>query len=460
MRHLEFLTDPYLIKTRPKSVLCFPVLKQGQVSGLIYLENNLITGAFTSARTNLLELLAAQTSISIENERLFQESQAAFELRLNLEKEKQINHHAEAARKELHALFMQAPAAICLLAGPDHVYTLMNDKFFDFFGGDPNFIGKPIREAAPELVEQGFVDILDGVYKTREPFIGSDVPCLVTQIDGTVKQLYFDFVFQPSFDPMGKINGIMTVGSDVSEKFESRAKLQEALKARDEFLSIASHELKTPVTSLKLQLQMARRGVKPEENLSPSPAKLAKVFDISTKQIERLIVLIDDLLDVSRIEAGKLSLNREVVDISSLINEVVDRVGEQFLSAKCPIEVETGDSFTIYGDQFRIEQVVVNLLTNALKYGKGKPVRVSVKSLPEGIRISVHDFGLGIAKENHAMVFERFERAVSHNNISGLGLGLYITKQIVVAHGGQIHLESELGKGSTFYVDLPKTPPS
>jgi signal transduction histidine kinase len=280
----------------------------------------------------------------------------------------------------------------------------------------------------------------------------------------------------------GRILGALTIVSsesdrrftqedlDLMEQIADRAALaidnaklyqdaQAAIHIRDEFLSIASHELKTPVTSLKLQLQLTQRRVKPEENLAPTPAKLAKVLDISTKQVDRLSALIEDLLDVSRIESGKLSYHFERVDLASLVKETVDRFSDQLQAARCPFEISASQPVKVICDRFRIEQVVANLITNAIKYGEGKPIRISVEPSIQGARIVVQDFGMGIEKSKQAKVFDRFERAISHNNISGLGLGLYITRQIVDAHGGTVSLMSELGQGSTFTVELPEKPP-
>ncbi|MBA2404306.1 MAG: hybrid sensor histidine kinase/response regulator [Bdellovibrionales bacterium] len=241
----------------------------------------------------------------------------------------------------------------------------------------------------------------------------------------------------------------------------SQTELEQAVRIRDEFMSIASHELLTPITSIKMQLQMARRGVKPDEGIAPTPAMLARVLDLSITQVYRLTALIRDLLDVTRIESGKLTYNFEALDLAALVNEVIDRFFEQMKEAECPVEVSASEKIIITCDRFRIEQVLINLLTNAMKYGAKSLVQIKVISSPTGAEISVTDHGMGIAKEEQAKVFDRFERAVSNNNgISGLGLGLYITKQIVDGHGGWIALESEIGRGSTFKVGLLNTPPA
>lgn len=230
---------------------------------------------------------------------------------------------------------------------------------------------------------------------------------------------------------------------------------QSAIRARDEFVSIASHELKTPITSLKMQLQMMIRGVDTESGTTPSPEKLMKSLTSSNNQVDRLTALIEDLLDVTRIETGKLTYKFEEVDLSSLVREVDERFTEEIKKTKCSLLEDIEDNVIIFCDRYRIEQVLANLISNAIKYGANGTVTMTVKKADGRAEIFVKDSGMGIAKEMQAKIFERFERAISSTNISGLGLGLYIAKQIIGAHQGLIEVESELGVGSTFKVCLP-----
>ncbi|MBC7429235.1 MAG: PAS domain-containing protein [Bacteriovorax sp.] len=230
---------------------------------------------------------------------------------------------------------------------------------------------------------------------------------------------------------------------------------QSAIRARDEFVSIASHELKTPITSLKMQLQMMIRGVDTESGTTPSPEKLMKSLTSSNNQVDRLTALIEDLLDVTRIETGKLTYKFEEVDLSSLVREVDERFTEEIKKTKCSLLEDIEDNVIIFCDRYRIEQVLANLISNAIKYGANGTVTMTVRKADGRAEIFVKDSGMGIAKEMQAKIFERFERAISSTNISGLGLGLYIAKQIIGAHQGFIEVESELGVGSTFKVCLP-----
>lgn len=237
----------------------------------------------------------------------------------------------------------------------------------------------------------------------------------------------------------------------------TQAELEVAVQMRDEFMSIASHELKTPLTSLKLHSQLRSRTLLKEGNKSFTLENLNKMFETDQKQVDQITRLIDDMLDISRISSGKLSMSFAQFDLCDLIRDLVDRCSEQFVAAGCPVNLELCPSAVGSWDHFRIEQVVVNLFTNAMRYGSGKSVLVRISATKDQAQIVVCDQGQGIAPENQERIFQKFERAVSGTEINGLGLGLFIVRQIVESHNGSIRVESELGKGATFIVELPIT---
>ncbi|WNG41153.1 GAF domain-containing protein [Archangium violaceum] len=232
---------------------------------------------------------------------------------------------------------------------------------------------------------------------------------------------------------------------------------QEAIRVRDEFLSIASHELNTPLTPLMMNLQRLHRTVSSGSGAQVlSDEQLLRVVNVAQRQTKRLARLVGELLDISRIRLGRLELHQEQVDLGSLAREVMERLGDE------PVWTESGmPTLRVEGpvvglwDRSRLEQVVGNLLANAARYGQGKPVDVTVRAHDGEAWLVVRDRGIGIAPESCKRIFERFERAASRN-FGGLGLGLYIARQIVEAHGGTIGVESELGVGSTFTVKLPR----
>jgi PAS domain S-box-containing protein len=230
---------------------------------------------------------------------------------------------------------------------------------------------------------------------------------------------------------------------------------QEGIIARDEFLSIASHELKTPITALHLQAQTLLRSASKGGVSTASLERWINKLEIIDQQAERLTRLTNDLLDVARIRVGRIDIRLEDMDLAETVRDVVLRFEEQSEAAGCPITLHADRQTLINGDRARVEQVVTNLLSNAIKYGGGKPIEITVEADSTTAWLTIRDYGIGIAPENLERIFVRFERAVSSRNYGGLGLGLYIVRQIVEALGGVISVTSELGAGSTFVVALP-----
>ncbi|WP_267145431.1 sensor histidine kinase [Myxococcus guangdongensis] len=225
----------------------------------------------------------------------------------------------------------------------------------------------------------------------------------------------------------------------------------QAVKARDELLSVAGHELKSPLNALQLQIHLLARMAKD----AMSASGLAERAEKAARAGQRLGLLIDDLLDVSRISAGRLSLNREELDLAALTRELVSRMSEELARAGSEVRLVADVEVLGHWDKLRLEQVLVNLLSNAAKYGAGRPVTVQVESRGLVAALAVRDEGIGVAQEDQERIFERFERTESAQHFKGLGLGLWITKRIVEAHGGGIRVESQPGRGSTFTVELP-----
>ena len=237
-----------------------------------------------------------------------------------------------------------------------------------------------------------------------------------------------------------------------TEQVEARRKVEDLSRLKDEFLSIASHELRTPVTSIKGYTQLAKTLIR-ENDLSTSEEYL----DIALDQIDRMSRLILELLDVSRIETGRLEIRREPIPWTAFVRSVVQRhhtaVGDRRFHVNVP-----DVSKVVEGDRDRLEQVLGNLLENAVKYSpEGSDITVVVDDKGDVLVTSVCDRGIGIPADELAQVFERFHRGrqVSSTNYGGLGLGLYITKQIIERHGGSIWVESAEGVGTTFYFSLP-----
>ncbi|HEX8698647.1 MAG TPA: ATP-binding protein, partial [Myxococcaceae bacterium] len=246
---------------------------------------------------------------------------------------------------------------------------------------------------------------------------------------------------------------ILALGQQAAHALE-RAKLYEAERAavqtREDFLSVAGHELRTPLTSLKLQLQLLERTLPPA-----SRDALGRRLDVMDRQVERLEALVTSLLDVGRLSAGRMQLQLSDVDMGALMRDVLERLAEMFERARCQVTFEAEPEVRGHWDAGRLDQVMVNLLSNAGKYGAGQPVHVRVERAGNLARLTVKDQGIGIAPEVLLRIFGRFERGVSDQQYGGLGLGLYITRELVRAMDGEVRVHSRLGEGSTFIVELP-----
>ena len=226
---------------------------------------------------------------------------------------------------------------------------------------------------------------------------------------------------------------------------------REAVEARNEFIAIAAHELRTPLTALSLRMR-SLEGLLQRERIS---VETQEKFRVMSRQLTRLAQLVERLLDVGRITTGRLELQHEQVDVHELVEQVVDSFTEEARRIDTLLRVEVQAGITAWWDRGRVEQALANLLANALKFGAGKPVDIQVSDEGPWVSIAVKDHGIGIPPEARERIFERFERAVSSRKYGGLGLGLFLTRQIVESHGGTIHVESHPGEGSTFVLQLP-----
>jgi signal transduction histidine kinase len=216
---------------------------------------------------------------------------------------------------------------------------------------------------------------------------------------------------------------------------------------------MASHELKTPITSLILNNDLKKLIVSRGETTDPQ--KELESLNIQTRQLHRINQIIDDMLDLSRIRIGKLEMNKKSVDFARIVEESLTKLGPLLIQSLGEVNFDTVESAPVFADSFRLEQVVTNLLSNAIKYGEKKPITVTVKNGEAHVTLIVEDQGRGISTEDQQRIFKRFERASAGPDISGLGLGLTIVKEIVESHQGLIYVESSPGKGSRFIVELP-----
>ncbi|WP_437683946.1 AAA family ATPase [Sorangium sp. So ce131] len=591
-RH-PFSEDEYFTQRRTRSVLCLPIVRQGWLLGLLYLENKLVAGAFTPGRLSVLELLASQSAISLENALLYsrveqenaERRRAEQALKTNQETLRAIVDNSAASiylkdregryllvnRQAGNALRMSSheilgktdadlfPAPTVAIVGDndrkvldegepleceevvlleDGPHTFLSLKFPLGEAVMPGvlcgistditerkraeqaerFLAEASRKlmalgysatlesvaqlAVPELADQCVVDVRLHQDAMAEAATAGVPAALVDAVKDALRPLT---AASPSRPEVGDVRaapllqqldvhaflrvpllardrcfGVMTLLSTtprrrygpadlwLAEELGSRAALaldnarlfaeaQEAIERRDEFLVVASHELKTPLTSLQMQGQLVERLLRRHQGAELAPQRIETTLRILNRQVARLGHLVDELLDVTRLNAGRLTLARAPLDLAALAREVVERMSEQLADARCSVQLDLDEPVVGHWDPSRMEQVLINLLSNALKYGAGGLIQVAVRRQADRALLVVRDQGIGIAEADQARIFERFERAVSVRNFGGLGLGLYIVRWIVTSHGGTIRVESTLGAGATFIVELPLT---
>ncbi|RZK82390.1 MAG: PAS domain S-box protein [Pedobacter sp.] len=369
------------------------------------------------------------------------------------EVEKRRNALQEMVKKqqdEFYSIFKQAPAIISIRRGEDLRYSFVNDSFLEF-NGPGNYIGKTSLEINPQLEGSEMLKIEQEVIKTGRTFVSKEF--LIKRLDpitGKLKDFWFDFIFTPVFGDDDMVDGIAFFGFDVSDLVSAQKATKELMQKKDEFMSIASHELKTPITSIKGFLQIALKLAHRQ-----SDTTVLGYLDKANRQVGKLTSLVDDLLDVTKIQAGKMQFNFDTFNIRELITECVDDIkgdtGYRFV---------TGDvvSYEIQGDRHRIEQVISNFLSNAIKYApESKEILIKAALTDDNqLKVSVRDFGIGIPQDKAEYVFDRFFRVEESSMMfSGLGLGLYISSEIIKRHGGTIGVDSKEHEGSEFWFKIP-----
>lgn len=238
------------------------------------------------------------------------------------------------------------------------------------------------------------------------------------------------------------------------ELHATQRELQRSLRMRDDFMSMVAHELRTPLNTLFLETQMRKMQLEKSNMAAFNEEKLQRMVARDGRQIQSMIRLIDDMVDVSRIRSGKLSIRPTPTELSDLLQRIVSDLAHQASAAGVTITLQADT--TIHGtwDEFRVEQIIINLLTNALRYGGGKPVEVTLYADSGAAEVIVRDHGNGITTADQHRIFEPFERAGTKVG-SGLGLGLYIARQLAEAHGGTLKVESNYGEGAAFRLQLP-----
>jgi signal transduction histidine kinase len=374
--------------------------------------------------------------------------------RVEAERERdELIRRAQDTLQTLQTWFDNAPGFVALLRGPDFVFEMMNQSYYQLVGDRP-IQGRPAFEALPDLRHQGFEELLRRVYETGEPFVGRGVRVMVQKEEGVPPtEAFIDLVYQPVRDADGHVTGIFAQGHDVTEQVHAVQAIRDADRRKDQFLATLAHELRNPLAPVLQAAGIARtRGIGEE--------KLAWALGVIERQARHMGLLLDDLLDVSRISLGRLDLRmrrvavREVVDAA--VETVLPLVDER--QHRLTIAVTPPD-LAVRADPLRLAQVVSNLLSNAAKY-TDVGGRIEVLAAEEGadVVVRVRDNGIGLAESSKAEVFEMFSQvSMQHHDNGGLGIGLALSRGLVELHGGRITVHSAgLRQGCEFDVHLPR----
>lgn len=353
---------------------------------------------------------------------------------------------------EFYSIFNNAPALINIRRGPDLIYEYVNKAFQDF-GEAQNYIGRKSSTVLSRLQNEELQAIEQEVLRTGQPYIATAFKLeRHNGADHEVTEEWFDFIFNPVFSAKDQVDGIAFFGFPVTDLVKGREATEELMRKKDEFMSIASHELKTPVTSLRGSLQLLDRLGKKLESENP----IVRFIEKSLRQTEKLSLLLSDLTDMTKIQEGKMILNYSEFDALVMIKESIDDVRSQE-NISHELIIDCDGEMIIKADRARLEQVVNNFLNNAIKYSPNAN-RVVVNCAIEGDnwKLTVQDFGIGIPKNKSKYLFDRFYRVQeSESKFSGLGLGLFISAEIITRHRGKIGVESTYGEGSTFWFSVP-----
>jgi PAS domain S-box-containing protein len=362
----------------------------------------------------------------------------------------------EFERRRLADLFRLAPAFMCVLRGSDHVFELTNENYQKLIGFR-DVIGKPVREALPEIEGQGYLELLDRVLRTGEPYVGDTMPVRIRATgNGAPRQRHLNFVYQAITEPDGTRSGVFVHGVDVTEVIEARAAAESANRSKGEFLAVMSHELRTPLNAIEGYSELLELGVH-------GPLTNAQRDDVARiRRSERhLLGLINDLLNYTRVEAGAMTY--DLADV--LLDDVISTCdaltapqrrarGHTFEFRGCPAGLR------VHADRDRLQQIVLNLLTNAIKFTEpGGRIVVACGVDGDAVHISVEDTGRGIAPDEIERIFEPFVQVDARYTRAheGVGLGLAISRDLARGLGGDLTVVSTVGVGSTFTVTLPRS---
>ncbi len=375
-----------------------------------------------------------------------------------------VNGALRAAEQRLRDLFDQAPVAVAVLTGPDHVYTLVSPRYAESPGSGRPLLGRAVADAFPELHGQGFFETMDRVYQTGEPFFATErLVHIDRDTDGTPEPYFFDVGYQPLRDGDGNVYAIASVTSEVTRQVHARqalevarAEAEEANRAKSQFLTTMSHELRTPLNAIAGYADLLLAGVR-------GPMNAAQTEDIERmkRSGQHLLSLINDILNFAKIESGQLEFTIERIPVTRLLAGLEELVALQVAARGLDFAIRPGsESVTALADLEKARQVLLNLLTNAVKFtSAGGSVTLSCDADDLTVRLAVNDTGRGIGREQLGRIFDPFvqvDRHLTPTSQQGVGLGLAISRDLARGMGGDLTVVSVVGRGSTFTLELPR----
>ncbi len=487
----RFVNDPYIQRHQVKSILALPLSYQHRKMGVLYFENNLSVRAFSPTSVQMLSLLSSQMGVALENSSLFEKMK--IEVKAKTQAEEFTRFLVKASESLVESLeYQDTLNKVCTLAvpfladlcvveilssektlsvaaysqnNPAYSELLSRDLKGSYFTdldlkhpgiiaiqtGEPYFLGDTMEEKFNEGGEDDYVrfirnlgirSILSVALKTSRKTIGS-----ITfnsknrvQIEATEAALAQEFASRCAV---------------AIENAELYSEVQKSIQLRDKFISIVPHELSTPLDMMKVQIRDLKHRLHDRDDASFRQDHFLQIVEGIDQQISQLTWLVEDLLDVSRLNVEQLVLNFEEFDLSELIQDVVERFSEALRNSECSLKLEIEESIWGKWDKQRIEQVFVNLLMHAVRYGKGKSIVVSVSKKSQFAVLNIQGFVIGPIAKDQAYLLSYFENSPSLKDIDQFGLGLYLIRQVVKSHGGKIHLKSEMGKETEFIISLP-----
>lgn len=474
--------DPYLESHDVRSVLAIPVQHYAVRTGVLYLEHRISPRAFDAQQIAALELLAAHVTTALENWSLFDKLRHEIEERRRTEERVRFLLDASTALAEsldlqttlgrVARLSVARITEYCAIdlyeeGGVCRIAEACAHELGSGLAEIPRMF-EPSSASPIAIARRGQAVLVPALSSTDLALFSTDAEHLAH-----LRELGLRTLVSVPITARGQVLGAMSLASArrrvrygsidirLAEELAARVALavenarlylaaREAVRVRDEFLSVASHELRGPVSALQLTLQGLTSGLLPQ-----LPSEASRPLAIAERQGQRLAKLINELLDVSRLRAKKLYLHLEPIALSELVADIAERFEGELAKAECTLEVFVPPGIVGRWDPSRLGQVIENLLSNAIKFGRGKPIEIRAECSDKTARLVIRDHGVGIPTERIPYIFDRFERAVSPEHFGGLGLGLYIVREIVGALDGRVQVESVEGEGASFTVELP-----